>query len=221
MSEQKARRPAEVAARLGVSTSTLRRWSQRFSEFLSPDAGEPAHSGDADGSHRRYTDEDLATLLTIKGLLAEGFTYQQVERRLAALKRQNGAEAASYTLVSTEAESRALTPAISILADTLHTVADGQQAILNAQQANRELMGVVVQDNFNIKEENTKLRDRMLELERELAEIRRQGDVHRQRIEARIMAMESTLDRIANQLSSIQEQTTRRPRGLLGWLTGH
>ena len=57
MSEQNVRRPAEVAARLGVSTSTLRRWSQRFSEYLSPDAGEPTNSLDADGSHRRYTDE--------------------------------------------------------------------------------------------------------------------------------------------------------------------
>ena len=221
MSEQKTRRSAEVAARLGVSTSTLRRWTQRFSEFLSPEAVEPSRSGDADGDQGRYTDEDLATLLTIKGLLAEGFTYQQVERRLAALRGQNGADTTSYALVSPETESRVLAPAISVLADTLHTVADGQQAILNAQQANRELMGVVVQDNFNIKEENAKLRDRMLELERELAEMRRQGDVHRHRIEARIQAMESTLDRIADQLSTLQEQSSRRGRGLLGWLTGH
>ncbi len=197
MSEQNLRRPAEVAARLGVSTSTLRRWSQRFSEYLSPDAGEPAGSGDTDGGHRRYTDEDLTTLLTIKGLLAEGFTYQQVERRLAALRQTDGAGETTRSLVSAESNLSSLAPAVSILADTLHTVADGQQAILNAQQANRELMGVVVQDNFNLKEENTKLRDRMLELEREMAEMRRRDDAHRARLEARMQAVESTLNQIA------------------------
>ncbi len=220
MSEQNARRPAEVAARLGVSTSTLRRWSQRFSEYLSPDAGEPGSVADVDGIHRRYTDEDLTTLLTIKGLLAEGFTYQQVERRLAALKRGDGGDASRYSLVSAEASLPALAPAVSILADTLHTVAGGQQAILNAQQANRELMGVVVQDNFNIKEENAKLRDRMLELEREMAEMRRRDESHRERIEARMQAVESTLDRIADQLTALQEAIPQRSRGLLAWLTG-
>ncbi|MCD6289894.1 MAG: MerR family transcriptional regulator [Anaerolineae bacterium] len=219
MSQQNLRRPAEVAARLGVSTSTLRRWSQRFSEYLSPEAGETAGSEDSNGAHRHYTDEDLTTLLTIKGLLAEGFTYQQVEQHLSAL-HSNHSETSSRSLVSAESSLPALAPAVSMLADTLHTVADGQQAILNAQQANRELMGVVVQDNFNIKEENTKLRDRMLELERTLAEMRRQEDAHRAQLESRMKAVESTLDRIADQLSSMQEQTSQRNRGLLGWLTG-
>lgn len=221
MSEQPLRRPAEVAARLGVSASTLRRWSQRFSEFLSPDAGEPSSSADADGIHRRYTDEDLTTLLMIKGLLAEGFTYQQVEHRLAALKRGDREDERALSLVTTGSGMTALSPAISILADTLHTVADSQQAILNAQQANRELMGVVVQDNFNLKEENAKLRDRMLELEREMAEIRRREEMHRERMESRMQAIESTLDRIAEQLAALQEQaqaSQRRGRGLLGWL---
>jgi len=32
-------------------------------------------------------------------------------------------------------------------------------------QVNRNLLGVLIQDNFNLKEENTKLRDRVLKLE--------------------------------------------------------
>ena len=221
MTEQNFHQPAEVAARLGVSTSTLRRWSQRFSEFLSPDAREPANSVDADGTHWHYTDEDLTTLLMIKGLLAEGFTYQQVERRLTALKRGDREDERALSLITTSGGMTALSPAISILADTLHTVADSQQAILNAQQANRELMGVVVQDNFNIKEENAKLRDRMLELEREMAELRRRNEVHQERMESRIQAIESALNRLAEQLAILQEQaqaSQRRGRGLLGWL---
>jgi DNA-binding transcriptional MerR regulator len=223
MSEQNIRRPAEVAARLGVSTSTLRRWSQRFSEHLSPDAGEPANAVDADGSHRRYTDEDLTTLLTVKGLLSEGFSYQQVERRLAALQRGNGTEERAVSLVAQDANLTTLAPAVSILADTLHTVADGQQAILNAQQANRDLMGVVVQDNFNIKEEGFKLRDRMLELEREMAEIRRRDEVSRERLEGRLDTVEAVLERIAEQLTIIQQQAPDpqpRNRGFFAWLMG-
>ena len=220
MSEQNVRRPAEVAARLGVSTSTLRRWSQRFSEYLSPDAGEPTNSLDADGSHRRYTDEDLTTLLTIKGLLAEGFSYQQVERRLAALRGGDGAEGAGLAVVAKEANLSALAPAVSILADTLHTVADGQQAILNAQQANRDLMGVVVQDNFNMKEEAIKLRDRMLELEREMAEIRRRNDVMQERLAARMDAIEVAMERIAEQLAKLQTPPPPPPRGFFAWLLG-
>ncbi|GAB4564581.1 MAG: hypothetical protein Kow0047_14490 [Anaerolineae bacterium] len=218
MSEQMLRRPAEVAARLGVSTSTLRRWSQRFSDYLSPDAGEPGSSEDADGSHRRYTDEDLATLLTIKSLLAEGFTYQQVERRLAALQDRNGNTPEGRSLIP--ADSSTLAPAVSILADTLHAVADGQQAILNAQQANRELMGVVVQDNFNIKEENAKLRDRMLELERQLAEIRRRSDVHQQQVDARMQSIQLALEHITEQISELKEQTRSQRGGLFSRLFG-
>jgi hypothetical protein len=53
---------------------------------------------------------------------------------------------------------------------------DNQQTVLSSQQANRDLLGVVVQDNFNLKEENSRLRERMLQLERELSDVRRRSD---------------------------------------------
>jgi hypothetical protein len=69
-------------------------------------------------------------------------------------------------------------------------VADGQQLLLGSQQANRDLLTVVLQDNFTLKEENAKLRDRMLELERDLVELRRHDEARRQDIEGRLGRLE-------------------------------
>jgi hypothetical protein len=101
-------------------------------------------------------------------------------------------------------------PAVTILADTIHTVADSQQLLLGSQQANRDLLTVVLQDNFNLKEENVKLRDRMLELERDLVEMRRIEDQRRARIEARLRQLEEPSSQIKS-----PEQQDERP-GCLG-----
>jgi regulator of replication initiation timing len=77
---------------------------------------------------------------------------------------------------------------MTFLADSLHNVADSQQAVLNSQAANRELLGVVLQDNFNLKEENTRMRERMLELERQVAQIRRDEEARRETMRAELEA---------------------------------
>jgi hypothetical protein len=99
----------------------------------------------------------------------------------------------------------------------LHTVADGQQLLLGSQQANRDLLSVVVQDNFNLKEENTRLRDRMLDLERELAEIRRLEGAGRQDLESRLRKLEEQVRQ-----QSRQPKPARKPErsGCLGQLFG-
>jgi DNA-binding transcriptional MerR regulator len=198
MTDMRYRLPNEVATQLQVSPSTLRRWSNEFSDYFSDAAGRPQSPDGGQTAHRRYTDEDLETLLSIKGLLAEGLTYIQVGRRLEALRLRratadDGVEgdvpqvtALGPSLVDTSP----IAPAVTVLADTLHTVADGQQLLLGSQQANRDLLTVVLQDNFGLKEENAKLRDRMLELERELAEIRRLDATRRDALEARMQKVE-------------------------------
>ena len=175
------RQPQEVASRLEVSPSTLRRWSEEFAEFLSSEADS------AEGrQHRRYSDEDLAMLMTVKGLMAEGLTYDQVRDQLLepdASEKPDG----SSSVVPTDA-ALPLAPAMTFLADTLHNVADSQQSVLNSQAANRELLGVVLQDNFNLKEENTRLRERMLELERQVAQVRRDEEARREALRAELEA---------------------------------
>jgi DNA-binding transcriptional MerR regulator len=201
MADTRYRLPNEVATHLDISPSTLRRWSNEFSEFLSGAAGHPEPTGGSQVAHRRYTDDDLETLMSIKGLLAEGLTYLQVGKRLEVLHRRQATaaldaedETADVTALSPSLrDAPGYAPAVTVLADTLHTVADGQQLLLGSQQANRELLTVVLQDNFTLKEENAKLRDRMLDLERDLAEVRRQDVARREAFEARLHQLETRI----------------------------
>jgi DNA-binding transcriptional MerR regulator len=188
--ETRLRLPSQVAARLDISASTLRRWSKEFAPFLSQTAGYPELSSNGGMSHRRYTDEDLETLIIIKGLLAEGYSYRQVAKRLEAMRVGEVTQSDVYAVVATEGEKLGLAPAMAVLSDTIHTVADGQQMLLHSQQASRDLLGVIIQDNFNLKEENARLRERMLRLEREISEIKRKEDERRGTVEERLLQLE-------------------------------
>ncbi len=223
MTDTRYRLPNEVGTQLQISPSTLRRWSNEFSDYLDDQAGRPQGDGEAGASHRRYTDQDLETLMTIKGLLAEGLTYIQVGKRLEALRmRHVSADAVTedgepqVTALGPSLRDSPFTPVMTVLSDTLHTVADGQQLLLGSQQANRELLTVVLQDNFNLKEENAKLRDRMLELERDMVEIRRHEDARRDSMEARLRRIE---DRVRTPQPQPQPQQSER-RGCLGQFFG-
>ncbi len=202
-------RPAEVAELLGVSPATLRRWSRRFEDYLQ------ARDAGADGSHRRYTEHDLHTLGEIKTMLEQGWTYNQVAEHLGAgatpvavgvypalddIPEPGAAEPvrpvpAAQSLARTTAlvPEEDLPPAAQFLRDAIRAVTDNQQVLLNTQYANRDMLGVMIQDNLNLKEENTDLRERMLDLERELAELRRrQGDL-KERLETRVRVLEDAV----------------------------
>jgi hypothetical protein len=155
--------------------------------------------------------------MTIKGLLAEGLTYIQVGKRLEALRLRQGADDVEEEQDSSQVtvlgpslqQPSAAAPAVAVLADTLHTVADGQQMLLGSQQANRDLLTVVLQDNFSLKEENTKLRDRMLELERDLAEIRRLDTTRRETLDARLSQLETQVHQQRSQVKQPQPKTPK------------
>ena len=200
MTDTTYRLPNEVATQLQVSPSTLRRWSNEFADYLSDTAGRPQSEAGSQAAHRRYTDEDFEMLMTVKGLLAEGQTYIQVGKRLEALRLRQGATAdgegddsEGMALGPSLQQPSSMFPAVTVLADTLHTVAKGQQMLLGSKQANRDLLTVVLQDNFSLKEENAKLRERMLELERDLAEIRRLDAARRDTLDARMQQLEARL----------------------------
>ena len=67
---------------------------------------------------------------------------------------------------------------------------ENQQAIQNSLQVNRNLQGVIIQDNFNLKEENMKLRERMQRVEQELEELRKKDIDHRTTLEQRLAMIE-------------------------------
>jgi DNA-binding transcriptional MerR regulator len=214
--------PSEVANHLQISPSTLRRWSNEFTDYLSDSAGRPQGEDESKTSHRRYTVEDQETLVIIKDLLTEGLTYIQVGKRLEALRLRQSTDAIEMddgepqvTALGPSLRESPFAPALTILSNTLHTVADGQQLLLGSQQANRELLTVVLQDNFNLKEENVKLRDRMLELERDLVELRRHQDTRRENLEARLRRLEEQFRPRKPQVQPVNER-----RGCLSQLLG-
>ncbi|HNS03763.1 MAG TPA: MerR family transcriptional regulator [Anaerolineae bacterium] len=205
-------RPSEVAEQLGISAATLRRWSSRFSPFL-----DLADGDQESGSHRRYSAHDLEVLARVKQLLEQGWTYEQVASQLdqGAGEAQDGPEpwpldgaGTSEALFDTgdadpppqEAGQlqpvETMTPAARFLRDAIQGMADNQQIILNSQQASRDLMGVMIQDNLNLKGEAGNLRERMLELERELAEQRRRQADYRERMETRVRVLEDAVARL-------------------------
>lgn len=68
-----------VAVRLGVSSPTIRNWSNEFGDFLSPGARPPK------GLAREYGEADLETLAAIRHYkMTERLTYEQVRVKLEA-----------------------------------------------------------------------------------------------------------------------------------------
>ena len=65
--------PKQVSETLTIPSSTIRRWSKRFSKHLTPH--EP-------NTHREYSTSDLETLRKIKELLDAGLTYDEIEPKL-------------------------------------------------------------------------------------------------------------------------------------------
>lgn len=69
-------RPKVAAQIVGIGESTLRAWSHRFTDLLSPAARPGA-------TMRHYNERDLAIFKRAKALLDGGLTFDQVARQLA------------------------------------------------------------------------------------------------------------------------------------------
>jgi len=198
----------EVAYHLQVTAESLRGWNRRFGRFLSPPAN---------GDEPRFTTSDVAALIMVQKLVEQGLSDEQVSERMTP-KRLFREDAPSVTMTSDQSrqivESKAtLLP--QALGDILSAIANSQQSVLNSQTTVREVVGVVVQDNFNLKEENRKLRDRMLELERVLAEYQRREETRKERLESRLRALEGTVAALQQQMAQII-QLQRQPKKR-GW----
>ena len=218
MSEETVRRsPQLVATELDISSATLRRWSDEFADHLSSGAGVTQGR-----SHRRYLETDVDTLLVIKDLMSDGMTYEQVrqtlnERTTVAVepdmieestpkmeKPSDVPDFEDFDLGDTLEEDGETTtlvaangadsPAIAFLTNTLSTLSDSQKSILNSQAANRELLGVLLQDNFNLKEENNRLRERILDVERTVSQQKQEMVQKQQEDEWRREALRKEFD---------------------------
>jgi len=188
-----------VAEQLNVSVEQLRRWTREFAAQLSVSA--------VGAGYYRYSGEDVQRLQTIRDMLAQGKSFEEVTSHLTPSANEGPviiqdnhhepaqapqSENAAVVIQPDESASQSAAPVV--LREMLSGFAAGQEAILNSQQANRNLMGVVIQDNFNLKEENARLRERMLKLEQELNDLRRQQSEQRHQLEQRLNQIERKKD---------------------------
>ena len=172
----------QVATELNVSVNTLKRWAKDFGPFLSP-----AGPVSGDGAGRRFTDEDVEVLGRVKEQLAGGSSTEEVVEQLHAEGRGETVASALATRENMSGQSVGFV----VLTDTLRAMIENQQAIQNSLQVNRNLQGVIIQDNFNLKEENMKLRERMQQLEHELNEARKRDSDYRLILEQRLARVEA------------------------------
>ena len=186
---------SDVASELGISPATLKSWVKEFSGFLSP------ASPMADGA-RRFTDYDHRVLKRIKDHLAAGLTLEECADQLhedgygdamfvdSARADENSPVSDTRTLAATPNTTQ---QGFVALTETLRAMIENQQTIQNSLQVNRNLLGVILQDNFNLKEENSKLRDRMLKIEQELGEFKRRDSDFRLFLEQRVGRLEQNV----------------------------
>lgn len=183
MPEPAIKTQADLATELGISAQTLKNWTRDFTPFLSA----PGALGDA---NRRFTDDDVFVLKRIKDHLAAGMTFEETAEELRADgygASSNGDGPHGAMMVANAQQG------FGMMTDTLRVMIENQQTVQNSLQVNRNLLGVIIQDNFNLKEENAKLRERMLKLEQELGEMKKRDQDYRLTVEQRLMRAENAL----------------------------
>ncbi len=166
---------------LGVSANTLKRWAKDFAPFLSP-----AGALGGDGANRHFMPDDLVVLHRVKEQLAGGLSTEEVVEQLHAEGRGE-----TVSMAMTARDGGGQSAGFVVLTDTLRAMIENQQTIQNSLQVNRNLQGVIIQDNFNLKEENMKLRERMQKMEQELNDIRKRDADHRLVLEQRLARVEA------------------------------
>ncbi len=240
MTPAAGRRPAEVSRELGVSPSTLRRWSQQFGDLLSPEAGNPDSQSSGKTTHRRYASTDVETMQRVRQLMQQGLTVDEVRTQLVAdvapvpgsapattstPEPEQTEEAPVIELIPTDSQALVLGPEFDdapdigqLVAGTLLSLSDSQQIILGGQQTARQLLGVLLQDNFNLKEENVRIRERMVDTERRVFEMKRELDANRsverdrmRQMEAHLFDLQRRLDATAQQRAVIQQPPMPQP----------
>jgi regulator of replication initiation timing len=165
-----------------------------------------------------YTNGDIAALVAVQKLIAQGYSDDQISDYLTPVPSNNNTGEHESVLASPTDGSSADSGATPAVEEILNTIISNQQAILNSQATMREMVNVVIQDNFSLKDENRKLRDRMLEIERVLAEYQRREETRKERIEHRLRALEGTVGALQQQLAQlVQIYRSQGKRG--GWFS--
>lgn len=184
-------RIGQVAAQLDISPSTLRRWSERFAEWLSEQVTNPQKLEDGRYAPITYDDNDLEVLQRIQELTQEAVSHEEIEAHLS--KSQKGEQDEDSTLALREQEASDLfmkRTAAAALGQALHQLSESQQVLLNSQHSQRDLLNVVINDAMSLKKENERLRQRLRKLEEEMTRLKESDWNHRLALEERLNELE-------------------------------
>ncbi|MDQ7030834.1 MAG: MerR family transcriptional regulator [Ardenticatenia bacterium] len=181
------KRIGQVSVELDISPQTIRQWTERFAPFLSQ-AATQAH---------RYSDEDVAILRRIRELHARGVEAEEIERHLQWRHDEEVEE--GFVLARAEDDETAVsdpngTTSVAIV-HLLEHLDENQQTLLSTQLAMRDLLGLIVQDNIALKEENARLRKRLRVLEREVARLKEEDWNQRLSLKEQLNALRRELER--------------------------
>ncbi len=107
--------PKQIYTELDISPATLRRWADKFADYLSPQAH---------GKKRSYTAGDLDTLRRIRDLSAQGVRLDAIPERLQLVPDASGAELirlSDYTgiLIALREQNEQLSARVDALEKTL------------------------------------------------------------------------------------------------------
>ena len=162
----------QVAALFGVALETIRNWGSEFQDYLSPLANP------GQGRHRKYSAEDLTVLALVRELKEKGLSYADVHTALRNGERGQPPELAPnqvQAIVVSERERR-----MALEVQTLQaTVVQLQQRLADAEAAQKE--AEELRRKTIILE--TKLEERQGHHEERVAELSRQLEEARKRIE--------------------------------------
>ncbi len=142
--------PAQAAKLLGVSVTTVQRWSTWFAGHLSADATpEP-------GQRRAFTEADIATLRRAQRMLQGGMTWQQVNSQIAVYEPEEAEpeEPAGPSSEEHEAQERAQ----STTASQALIVLDQQMRLIDSQA------GQLVDQAARLREQASQLASQAAEL---------------------------------------------------------
>lgn len=141
--------PKQVADRLNLSSTTIRIYSHKWADYLSPSANPEA------GQPRLYSDEDIAVLTTIAALRDNQGTADQIRAALDAGERLEPVRP----------------PVEEPPADQAARAGDGPTVEARAAVAAAESAIAIYRDRVNqLEARNEALADRLIEAERRMAD---------------------------------------------------
>lgn len=182
--------PKQVADSLNLSSTTIRIYSAKWADYLSPAANPEA------GQPRQYSEEDLAVLTTIAALRDNQATAAHIRAALDAGERLEPVRPVKE-------------PPPADRADNDQQAADQTRAAAAVAAAEKAVM--IYQDRVNQLEARTDhLADRLIDAESRAAA----AAAALTQLEARALADQTRADQLANQLAADQARAAAAEREL-------